>query len=218
MKHNDSISHLSHSWFSLTRPYSGKSALINDFFLEIQEAYSSPGRHYHNLEHIDALLCMSGKYQSYLKEKEIVDFAIFYHDICYDVFRSDNEERSAGIAKQRLNEIGLPDEKVLTVAKYIIASKSHQLSEAENKTDLAWFLDFDMSVLRSEWEIYYQYATRIRQEYIGYPAQVYKAGRGEFLRRTLLMPFIFHTSEFRQNFEHRARLNIKKELEMLNQI
>lgn len=218
MRNNDLIRRLSRSWFSLTRTYSGKSALIKDFFLEIQEAYSSQNRHYHSLDHIDALLRISGKYQSYLNEKEIVDFSIFYHDIIYDVFRSDNEEQSARIAEQRLSEMGLPGEKVLTVAKYIIASKTHQLSEAENETDLAWFLDFDMSVLGAEWEIYYQYASGVRQEYSGYPPQVYKAGRDEFLQRSLLMPFIFHTSEFRQNFEQRARLNMKKELEMLNGI
>ena len=218
MRHNDLISHLSLSWFDLTRPYSGKSALIKDFFLEIQDAYSSSDRHYHSLNHIDALLRMSDKYQGYLNEKDIVDFSIFYHDIIYDVSRFDNEERSALIARQRLNEMGLPGEKVLTVAKYIMSSKSHQLREAENETDLAWFLDFDMSVLGAEWEIYYEYANGVRQEYIGRPAQAYKAGRGEFLRHSLLMPFIFHTSEFRQNFEHRARLNMKKELEMLNEI
>lgn len=191
MRPNDFISHLSLSWLRLTRPYSVESVLINDFLLKIQEAYSSPARHYHNLEPIDRLLRMSVKYRSYLNEKDIVDFAIFYHDIVYDAPRSDNEERSALIAKQRLSEMGLPDEKVLMVAKYIIASKSHQLSETENETDLAWFLDFDLSVLGAEWEIYYQYASGLRREYTGYPDQDYKAGRGEFLQRSLLMPFYF---------------------------
>jgi predicted metal-dependent HD superfamily phosphohydrolase len=108
MSHDALVSHLSPYWVHLAGRYTGDTGLIHQCFSEIEKAYNCTGRHYHNLRHIQDLLNLSSQYQPYLYDKDTIDFAIFYHDIIYDVSKSDNEERSAGIAESRLKALKLP--------------------------------------------------------------------------------------------------------------
>lgn len=216
MSHDAFVNDLSQRWIGLTGRYSNDAGLIRTFFAEIETAYNSPGRYYHSLHHIGNLLNLADQYQNELHDKEIIDFVIYYHDIIYDVARSDNEERSAAIAGDRLTVLKLPQKKIVSIVRYIIASKTHELNEADRQTDLAWFLDFDMSALGADWGIYYQYLQDVRKEYSIYPNHQYKTGRSRFLQRTLSMPFVFNTSQFRKDYEERARANMQKELNMLN--
>lgn len=189
--------------------------LVLQLFVEIEAAYGSSDRHYHNLLHIDALLELSNQYQDHLGNKEAVDFSIFYHDIIYKVSRSDNEEKSAEMAAGRLKALTFPSEKISTVAEYIIASKTHTLNARANENDLAWFLDFDMSILGADWKTYFQYSQEVRKEYMIYPDMLYQPARKQFLQRTLEMPFIFNTNQFSEQYERQARINLQKELSLL---
>ena len=154
MKYDSSTSGLSILWNILAGKYTADAELIRTLFAEIHLAYNSGRRYYHNSYHIQSLLTLSDQYATNLNDKDAVDFAIFYHDIIYDVSRSDNEERSAAIASERLRELSVPEEKVSAIADQVIASKTHVVDNQENDTDLAWFLDFDMSILGAEWERY----------------------------------------------------------------
>lgn len=212
----DEINYLSHSWQLLAGKYTGDIKLIKNLFRQIQSAYSSPGRYYHNLNHIDSLLSLSDQYATSVSDKDLIDFAIFYHDIVYSPSESDNELRSAEVAKNSLTELSVPEEKRAAVVEYIIASKVHAVGANENDTDLAWFLDFDMSILGAEWERYLQYSRDVRREYDMYPDLIYNAGRKNFLQQTLSMPFIFHTRQLREKFDRRARENLKRELALFD--
>jgi predicted metal-dependent HD superfamily phosphohydrolase len=163
MSHDALVSHLSPYWVHLAGRYTGDTGLIHQCFSEIEKAYNCTGRHYHNLRHIQDLLNLSSQYQPYLYDKDTIDFAIFYHDIIYDVSKSDNEERSAGIAESRLKALKLPVKKIVNIVQYIVGSKTHTLHGKDNETDLAWFLDFDMSILGGGWEIYLQYMQNLRK-------------------------------------------------------
>lgn len=212
----DEINYLSHSWQLLAGKYTGDIKLIKNLFRQIQSAYSSPGRYYHNLNHIDSLLSLSDQYATSVSDKDLIDFAIFYHDIVYSPSESDNELRSAEVAKNSLTELSVPEEKRAAVVEYIIASKVHAVGANENDTDLAWFLDFDMSILGAEWERYLEYSQNVRREYDMYPDLIYNAGRKNFLQQTLSMPFIFHTRQLREKFDRRARENLKRELALFD--
>jgi predicted metal-dependent HD superfamily phosphohydrolase len=163
---------LSRQWAELAGRYSDDAVVVCKLFMEIEAAYSLPGRHYHTLSHIESLLNLSNQYKRHLHNKETVDFAIFYHDIIYDVSSSDNEERSGSVAEESLGQLKVPHGELVNIVRYIIASKTHQLNSQESETDLAWFLDFDMSILGSDWDAYHQYVQQIRQEYIAYPDMV----------------------------------------------
>src|SRR5918993_1304291 len=101
MSHDALIDSLSRSWQTLAGKYTPDTGLVHKFFLEIQTAYSSPNRYYHNLYHIQALMDLSGQYAKWLSNKDLIDFAIFYHDVIYNVSQLDNEEKSAEKAKDR---------------------------------------------------------------------------------------------------------------------
>lgn len=202
-------------WLHLASKYSNDAGLIESLFLEIERSYTSAGRHYHNIRHIADLLYLSNQYHNFLKDKDTVDFSIFYHDFVYKVSRSDNENKSAFAAKTKLPLLTLPPDKVESVSNYITSTKSHQLSHQNTDSDLSWFLDFDMSILAVEWEKYFEYSQLIRKEYRLYPEFLYRQGRKKFLQKYLKAEFIFHTPLFRRYYEQQARENMLKELEEL---
>lgn len=205
-------------WLSLCSRYSPDRKLAGELYEEISRRYSAFSRHYHNLQHIAALLSLSGQYSPHLQDKDIVDSAIFYHDIIYNVLRKDNERRSAVLAAKRLTTLGWPAGKREVVVVFIEATKSHQIpGNAPNASDLAWFLDFDMAILAAPWEAYSQYAAQVRREYRIYPGRLYKPGRNAFLQQTLQAPHIFHTAVFREQYEPAARANMERELGQLDQ-
>jgi predicted metal-dependent HD superfamily phosphohydrolase len=144
----------------------------------------------------------------------VVDFAIFYHDAVYNVLRKDNEQRSAAMAAQRLALLGFPPQKIEQTVIFIEATQTHQVPMGlKAATDLEFFLDFDMSVLAAERDIYGLYRENVRKEYRLIPAPLYRPGRKKFLQTCLQSESIFHTTEFRSRYEAQARDNIKWELE-----
>jgi len=205
---------LTKRWIALATRFSSKSAI--KFLDEIVHAYSRSKRHYHNTDHITALLELSYQYEHKLVSKAVVDFAIYYHDIVYKVPGSDNEHKSAVLAASRLKQMQVPDEMIGEVCAFIEATKSHDLVQVHNKTDLEYFLDFDMSILGAEWGDYLTYISRIRKEYALYPDLVYNPARKKFLNSTLNKPQIFLTEEFKERFEDNARRNMERELRLAN--
>ena len=175
--------------------------------------YSRPGRFYHTLAHITHLLQLSEQYADELTNKMVVDLAIFYHDIVYEVPGSDNEHESALLAENRLRKLNVPENIITEVSVFIEATKTHEPVETMHFRDLCYFLDFDMSSLAAEWDEYSKYINNIRQEYKFYPDELYYPGRAGFLKQTLEKEHFFHTASFRA-LEQKARQNMERELSM----
>ena len=149
-----------------------------------------------------------------LGDKDIVDFAVFYHDAIYNVLRKDNEERSAEMAVERLTKIGVPEHTARDAGIFIRATQSHQApADFPAINDLRFFLDFDMSILGTERKAYRVYKENVRKEYRLIPAALYRPGRKKFLQTCLQSEFIFHTREFQARYEAQARSNLQWELE-----
>ena len=67
---------------------------------ELVAAYTAPGRHYHNLAHIEDCLAALARVDNLsAAEREILTEAIWWHDVVYDATRTDNEEFSARLAE-----------------------------------------------------------------------------------------------------------------------
>lgn len=208
--------HLRSIWDQLTGRYCNDSELTARFYQEIERKYTSSRRHYHNLHHIAALLQYCEQYAVELKDRDVVAFAVFYHDIIYNVLRKDNEPRSAKLAVKRLQALQVPAEKIAQVKLYIEATQTHAITTAVTHTgDLQLFLDFDMSILAADWEAYEAYTGQVRKEYRIYPDKLYYPGRKQFLQHCLQTEHIFQTEVFRKNYEGIARANLAKELEAI---
>lgn len=176
-------------------------------------SYSEGGRHYHNADHIAALLRWSDSCAVLLQDKTSIDFAILYHDIIYEASRKDNEEASASRAATELKTLGVAESTIQQVVELILATKQHEAG-GELK-DVHYLLDFDLSTLGASPEVYDAYATAIRKEYSRYPNMFYKPGRKKVLQHFLDMDFIYRTPLIREQLETQARENLLRELQRL---
>jgi len=209
------LEYVKQKWKQLTA-FSKKEELKQQLWEEIVYRYSEQHRHYHNLTHLGFLFTLCDKYLDKIKNPAVVDFAIIYHDIVYDTYRSDNEALSADIAEAHLTQLNINQKLLINIKEFIIASKDHVIAEdAPLKEDLAIFLDFDMAILGSGEEYYKLYSENIRQEYTKYPDDLYKPGRKLALQKMLAVEHIFQSPIFKKDLETAARENIQKETNLL---
>ena len=67
-----------------------------DWWRRVETHYGEPGRHYHTLVHIDAMLTLATKHE--VQDRVAVDLATIFHDIVYDAVdggQGRNERESA---------------------------------------------------------------------------------------------------------------------------
>lgn len=191
--------------------YSSDQVRFNSMLKEVEKNYSDSGRHYHNLTHLDDLFQKLHSHRNKFVSWDAVVFAIVYHDIVYKTTRSNNEEKSADLAVQRLTDIGFPDHPKSVCREFILATKKHE--PADYETNL--FTDADLSILGAEPEAYKKYYGQIRREYSIYPDLLYNPGRKKVLQHFLGMHRIFKTDEFFESYEKRTRVNLQNELNEL---
>ncbi|MDG1331614.1 MAG: hypothetical protein P8P74_04745 [Crocinitomicaceae bacterium] len=204
--------YLRSNWKELTQ---GLPEVSNAFFLELTILYNSAGRHYHTLNHIEALLKLAEEHQHLLKSPRTIFWVIWYHDAIYDAAKSDNEEKSADLARDHLTKLGLDNDLIEECFQLIIATKTHTLTENLSTFDAEFLLDIDLSILAVKQESYLEYTKQIRKEYKIYPDFLYKKGRKKVLKHFLEMDKIYKTELFQNLWEENARTNLKFELSEL---
>ncbi|WP_299115963.1 hypothetical protein [uncultured Winogradskyella sp.] len=208
------LSELKSQWVNLASKYSEDNVLINTLWNNISVNYSKKNRYYHNLYHINSMLLQAKENQSKFDDYEAVNFAIWYHDIIYKSTKKDNEEKSAIFAKKCLNSLNFGGKRTKIIQNLIISTKKHEVVLNEN-LDNSYLLDFDLSILGTNWESYLIYIQSIRKEYKIYPSFIYNPGRKKVLLHFLEREHLYFTEEYKYKFESQARINIKKEIESL---
>jgi predicted metal-dependent HD superfamily phosphohydrolase len=177
---------------------------------ELVAAYTAPGRHYHNLKHIeDCLGALAGVKNLAAAEREILTEAIWWHDVVYDATRSDNEELSARLAEQHIRPDLGPE-----VGRLIRLTKSHQVASEDRLG--AILISIDLSILGAEPARYDAYAAAIRKEYAHVGDGDYRAGRAKVLSLFAARPFIFPDADFAARYDRQARQNLARELASLS--
>lgn len=172
-------------------------------------AYSAPGRHYHNLAHIEDCLAALARLEDLSsRERDILSEAIWWHDVIYDATRTDNEELSAQLAGQHVHT-DISDE----VARLIRLTKSHDVQAGDRLG--ATLISIDLSILGAEPARYDAYAAAIRREFIHVPDADYRAGRASVLARFAARPVIFPEADFAARYDRPARDNLARELASL---
>ena len=208
------IDWLSNQWFDLSSKYTNDDALISTLWVEIHDHYTSKKRFYHTLSHIHSMLINLHEIKDSIVNFDSVTYAIWYHDIIYNVTKNNNEEQSAKFAKKRLKLFLFDPKQVKKIEKLIISTKIHQIINSEN-SDNASLLDLDLLILGSGWETYLNYSKNIRKEYAIYPDFIYKKGRKKVLKSFLDREYLYFTNHFRNTHEEQARLNLKRELDSI---
>jgi len=182
-------------------------------FQDLSRRYSEPGRAYHNLEHVAAMLETVSAFGDALHDDTAICLAVWFHDANYDARRPDNEERSAVLAAAALGRGGASPALVSAVGRLILATKTHRA--APDDTDCQILLDADLAVLGSGAASYDRYARAIREEYAWVPEADWRAGRRRVLEGFLGRDRLYHTAALFQRCEQAARANLRREIECL---
>jgi predicted metal-dependent HD superfamily phosphohydrolase len=178
---------------------------------DLTAIYVAPGRHYHNLAHVeDCLGKLAAMPDLSAVERAILIEAIWWHDVVYDPTRSDNEELSAQLAEKHV-AAEMRDE----VGSLIRLTKTHRV-EPDDRLG-AILISIDLSILAAEPARYDAYAAAIRREFAHVPDDDYCAGRADVLRRFATRPVIFPDAAFARACERLARENIGRELASLQE-
>jgi predicted metal-dependent HD superfamily phosphohydrolase len=190
-----------------SRLSSGESSL--DVWNIIEKNYSEKHRHYHNLNHIAMCLEYFDRYclaNQNFRNKDIVETALWFHDIVYNPTSSTNEEDSAELFYKLATIDRINENFIKEVKPIILYTKNH---EATENIDRQIALDCDLSIFASEIDILKQYDINIRNEYSFVEKYIYQQKRKQILMKFLEKDRIYNTNYFRQNYEHQARENLK---------
>ena len=172
-------------------------------------AYTVPGRHYHNLAHIEDCLATLARVENLSpREREVLTEAIWWHDVVYDAKRADNEELSAQLAEEHVRK-----DIAVEVARLIRLTKTHDVQPSDRLG--AILISIDLSILAAEPARYDAYAAAIRQEFCHVPEADYRAGRADVLARFAARPVIFPDAAFAAKYDRLARNNLARELASL---
>lgn len=208
------------SWERLLNTFQVEPTYTQEVFLDLVAAYSSVGRYYHTLEHIQQVLetIESIRTTNPTPRWEAANFpaielAAWFHDVIYDPQANDNEAKSAEYAVTALNELGIPISTVERVKQLILNTKTHQA--LTDDIDSQILLDSDLAILGApEWQ-YQAYARSIRQEYFWMAEQVYRTGRKDVLQNFLQRERLYFTDRLFSDLEVRAKHNLQAEVAAL---
>ena len=167
-----------------------------------------PHRRYHGLEHVAECLDAFGDVEEQAGDPVAVKLAIWFHDAVYEPGAADNEARSAALADEVLERLGISEAKRRQVARLVRAT-DHRTPPQGNDEKL--LCDIDLSILAAAPPRYDRYARAIQAE-AGLPDDEFRRRRAAFLRSMLGREHIFHTEHSRATKERAARENMRREL------
>lgn len=202
-------------WASLMRAC-GNPARSEEVFHDLVGRYSEPHRAHHTLAHIVSMLDESERVREHLADPTAVAFAVWYHDAVCDPQASgdakiaSDEERSAYVAVQAIEKLGLSQHLGAHVSALILATLHRAPPEAG---DAQWVVDLDLAVLGAPEKEFDVYETRIRAEYSFLSPEQFSAGRAKVLRLFLDRHAIYSTAYFRDRYEDAARRNLQRSYE-----
>ncbi|MDX2319159.1 MAG: hypothetical protein QNK26_01005 [Moritella sp.] len=205
-------------------------AQIQQAWARLLSHYQELHRHYHDINHIEGCFIWFDRIEDQLDDPLAVALAIWFHDIIYDVRRSDNEVKSAQYGVTALTNFSVSTTLVQKVYELILLTQHpskptgmiNSVSDSffnrthndvlTNIHDQALFLDIDLTILGQNSAIYAHYENAIRSEYQHVPLWVYKLARKRLLKQFLRQPMIYYSDYFKEKFECQARVNIQSVL------
>ncbi len=176
-------------------------------------AYGDPGRHYHSLEHLTAVLNVVDELAGTADDPDLVRLAAWYHDVVHEPEGpGGDEERSARMALSDLRSLGIDPASVEEVVRLVELTVTH--APAPDDHNGAVLCDADLWILGLEGDRYDSYVRTVRAEYEHLPAPAWRSGRTVVLKGLLARPAIYHTEAGRRR-EQVARSNLRRELSRL---
>ena len=179
-----------------------------EWWRRVETKYGEPGRHYHTLVHVDAMLALATQHE--VQDRVSVDLATIFHDIIYDAIdggQGRNERESAQVFVEFAHSTTMTSERISKVVQWIERTWSHDGADLDGDGRL--FMDFDMSILGAERGAYALYASQVRREYGHVNWLYWRIGRSQFLSSSTSKR-VFSSPQF-AGLEGRALENARAE-------
>jgi predicted metal-dependent HD superfamily phosphohydrolase len=174
-------------------------------FDDLIARYREPHRRYHDETHLEFGLSQFDLLAGAAPHPDLVEFAFDYHDSVYVIGAVDNEERSAGLAIDALEEARVPGHIRSLVRGFILITKPGQEPSTADQRVMA---DIDLAILGQEQSVFVEYERQVREEYEDVPEETFWRRRKKILRAFLWRPSVYSTSRFRALYEMQARENL----------
>lgn len=182
---------------------------------DLEAAYAMPPRAYHSFAHAQAVLrhCQDVAAGPGWQHPREVQLAALYHDAIYDAGRSDNEARSAEMARRAIAHwlpgAGIDVARVVHLIE--LTARHGSVAADEVDAEAALFLDCDMAILGAPAAVFDAYDAGIAEEYAGHvPGFLFRLNRRRFLKKLLAAPRIFLSDFFHQRLDAAARANLRR--------
>lgn len=198
---------LEKSWFELHHHYHFSEP--QKIFNKLIAAYSEKQRAYHTLQHLYECLVLVDSIRADLNDAYAVALALWFHDAVYDPQAKENELKSAELFEQYLSQ-DLSADDVQKIMRWILATQMHK---ATDELDLQFLLDIDLAILAASPERFTEYEQQIQQEYAWVDPDVYLIKRKEVLAHFYQTEPLYQTEYFQQNFEQKAKGNLREILD-----
>lgn len=175
--------------------------------------WAEPHRHYHDLDHLTAVLDALEVLAAPGPAPAPVRLAAWFHDAVYRGVPGTDEEASAALAERVLGGLGVPPGPVAEVARLVRLTVEHRVDDDDALGAL--LVDADLAVLAAPPAGYLRYAAAVRREYAHLPDAEFTAGRIAVLQSLLDRPALFRTVPGRLLWDAAARVNLAEELARL---
>jgi predicted metal-dependent HD superfamily phosphohydrolase len=173
---------------------------------KLQQHYSEPHRHYHNLGHLAHCLRELDGAKDHVAELNATELAIWFHDIIYHYGARDNEILSAAYLRNVAGP-AMEAELIDRACEFIIAT---QHTGAAQDAATAFVVDIDLSGFGLPWEVYLADSDALRKEAESVSDERYYQGKLRFLSELQRWPSLFQSPYFRQRLESTAQSNISR--------
>jgi predicted metal-dependent HD superfamily phosphohydrolase len=177
----------------------------DETFTRLMVAYAEPHRAYHTAEHIADCLKQLDAAPGSSADRDLVEGAIWFHDVVYNPRAGDNEAESAAWAALALSGAGVPLPSIDAIGRLILLTRH---TEPPRDPSGSLLCDIDLSILGRSVEEFDQFERRIRTEYDWVPEPEYRQGRARVLSRFLARVPLYQTPYFHRRFEEAARNNL----------
>jgi predicted metal-dependent HD superfamily phosphohydrolase len=179
---------------------------------ELLSNYNQKHRHYHNVNHITAVLASLDKAKQLANDHDALEIALWFHDAIYKPFSSTNELDSANWASTFLEHNGASKQLSSKVHVLIMATLHDAIPIDSDEKLIA---DIDLSILGSSPKMYDWFESCIRKEYKLVPILIYRKKRKEILTSFLERDRIYSHDYFHEKLENNARANITNAIQNL---
>ena len=113
---------------------------------ELERAYAEPHRRYHTRRHIEQCLALLDQVDELMdSERRVLTWAIWWHDAVYDPTASDNEAKSAELAKAALRDLDASIHEREEVARLIRLTAGHAVEPEDRLGEI--LVSIDLAIL-----------------------------------------------------------------------